>query len=82
MAGATRSAQGKTGTRVAPIVLLHSREDWQDGKHIITLSIDGARWEYALTPTQADTVEYLCKHISARKALAFARSRSTRQIKL
>lgn len=62
-----------------PTVLLHSRDALD---HTVVLSIDGTRWEYTLTPQQCDTIEYLCRKISARKALAFARSRSTRQVKL
>lgn len=69
-------------TKPKPTIHYHGRADWQDGKHLVTLSIDGARWEYALLPQQADTVEYLCRKISARKALAFCRARSTRQVKL
>lgn len=82
MTRTARPIQPKTGTRAVPMVLYHGRADRQDGKHIVTLSIDGARWEYALLPQQADTVEYLWRKISPRKALVFARSRSTRQVKL
>jgi hypothetical protein len=62
-----------------PVVLLHSRDDLD---HTVTLSVNGQRWEYFLTPQQCDTVEYLCHKISSRKALAFCRSRSIRQVKL
>lgn len=82
MTGAVRSKQSKPVARTAPIVYYLGRANYQDGKHIVTLSIDGTRWEYTLTSQQADTVEYLCRKISARKALAYCRSRSTRQVKL
>lgn len=65
--------------RAKPVIFLHSHDTLD---HTITLSIDGTRWEYYLTPQQCDTAEYLCRKISARKALAFCRARSTRQVKL
>lgn len=49
--------------------------------HTVTLAVNGVRWEYWLRPDQCDTVEFLCRKISARKALAYARSRSIRQVK-
>lgn len=77
-----REAAKRASPKPKPIIHYHGRANWQDGLHIVTLSIDGARWEYALLPQQADTVEYLCRKISVRKALAYCRSRSTRQVKL
>lgn len=50
--------------------------------HTVTLSINGQRYEYYLTPTQCDTVEYLCKKVSALKALSFAKSRAASVIKI
>lgn len=65
-----------------PVVYLHGRFYDGPGLAHVILSVNGQRWEYHLNTQQADTVEHLCKHISARKALLFARSRSIRQIKL
>jgi hypothetical protein len=58
-----------------PLVLYHGRTHNEDGTHSITLSVNARRYTYTLTSPQCDTVEYLCKHVSALKALAFAKSR-------
>src|SRR5438309_10105158 len=44
------------------------------GHTTVTLSINGVRWDYTLTPQQADTVEHLAHKVSVGKALAFAKS--------
>lgn len=44
------------------------------GYSSVTLSINGVRWDYHLTPQQCDTVEHLAKRVSTGKALAFAKS--------
>lgn len=46
------------------------------GQHTVELSINGTRYEYALSPQQADTVEFLCRKGLALKALNFAKSRA------
>lgn len=48
------------------------------GHSSVTLSINGIRWEYSLSPQQADTVEHLARHVSVGKALAFAKSHASR----
>lgn len=48
----------------------------EDGQRSVTLSVNGQRHRYTLTPPQCDTVEYLCKRVSGLKALAFAKSRA------
>lgn len=50
--------------------------------HTITLSIRGQRYEYFLTPTQADTVEHLCKRGLGRRALNYAKSRAWNVLKV
>lgn len=50
--------------------------------HTITLAINGQRWEYWLTPSACDTVEYLAKHISLGKALAFAKRKAKHEARL
>lgn len=62
--------------RPRPRVLYHGRTRTPDGLHAVTLSINSRRYDYHLTSSQADTVEYLCKRISALKALGFAKSRA------
>jgi hypothetical protein len=69
-------------SRAKPVVFFHGHTIHEDGRRSVTLSVDGQRWQYDLTSPQCDTVEYLCKRISARKALNYARSRSTRQVKI
>lgn len=56
-------------------VLYHGRLRNPDGTHSVTLSVSGTRYTYALTPPQADTVEYLCRRISTLRALNYAKSR-------
>jgi hypothetical protein len=48
------------------------------GTYSVTLSINGIRWAYTLTPQQVDTCEYLAKHVSVGKALAHAKSHASR----
>jgi len=50
--------------------------------HTITLSIRGQRYEYFLTPQQCDTMEFLCRKVSARKALNFAKSHASRILRM
>jgi hypothetical protein len=65
-------------TNPYPLVHYHGRNDLD---HTITLSVRGQRYEYFLTPTQCDTAEFLCKRLSARKALNFAKQRASRVVK-
>jgi hypothetical protein len=58
-------------------VLYHGRTHNPDGTHSVTLSVNARRYTYTLTSPQCDTVEYLCKHVSALKALGFAKSRNS-----
>lgn len=60
-----------------PIVYYIGRERSPEGQHIITLAVRGIRYAYVLTSPQADTTEFLCRKVSARKALNFAKSRAS-----
>lgn len=62
--------------RPRPTVLFHGRTRTSEGQHVITLSVNSRHYDYHLTLAQADTVEYLCRKVSALKALAFAKSRA------
>lgn len=68
--------------RPRPTVYYHGRTRTPEGQHIVTLSINSRRYDYHLTAPQADTTEYLCKRASALKALAFAKSRASRVLKI
>ena len=49
----------------------------EDDSHIVTLAINGTRHAYHLPSAPcADTVEFLCRKVSALKALAYAKSRA------
>ena len=61
-----------------PLVHYHGHTVHEDGQHSVTLSVRAVRYEYFLTPDQCNTVEYLCRNVSARKALNFAKSRASR----
>ena len=63
-----------------PSTILYLGRD--DTDHTVTLAINGTRWEYTLNPQACDTVEYLAKRVSAGKALAFAKSRASREVRL
>ena len=63
-------------SRPRPKVYLCGRTREADGQHVITLSVNAKRYDYHLTLAQADTVEYLCKRVSALKALAYAKTRA------
>ena len=52
-----------------------------DTDHTVILAINGTRWEYYLNPQACDTVEYLAKHVSMGKALAFAKRRASREVR-
>ena len=62
--------------RPRPKVYFHGCTRTECGQHIVTLSVNAKRYDYYLTPVQADTTEYLCKRASALKALAYAKSRA------
>lgn len=61
-----------------PLVHYYGRNDLD---HTVTLSVRGIRYKYFLTSTHCDTVEFLCRTTSARKALNFAKSRASRVLK-
>lgn len=46
-------------------------------RSLVTLSINGVRWEYTMSAQQCDTVEYLAHKVSVGKALAFAKSHAS-----
>lgn len=69
-------------SRAKPGVYYLGRTDHEDGQRSITLSISGIRYEYYLTLPECNTVEFLCKRVSARKALNFAKSRASRIVKV
>lgn len=58
-----------------PAVCYHGREQ-ELSVHRVTLSIRGQRYAYTLTPSQCDTVEFLCRKGLGRRALNFAKSRA------
>lgn len=62
--------------RYQPIVLYHGYTDEADGYKLVTLSVDGRRYNYLLTIPQAHTVEFLCKRVSGLRALGYAKSRA------
>ncbi len=62
--------------RPRPKVHYHGRTRLESGQHVVTLSVNGSRYDYYLANHQADTVEYLCRKVSALKALSFAKSRA------
>lgn len=65
-----------------PLVHYHGHTVHEDGQRSVTLSVRGVRYEYFLTPDQCNTVEFLCRNISARNALNFAKSRATRILRM
>lgn len=69
------------GSRPRPKVFYHGRTTHPDGQHTVTLSIRGTRYDYHLSPPAADTVEFLCRNVSALKALNFAKSRAHRIVR-
>ena len=44
--------------------------------HTVILSVQGKRYEFWLTPSQCNTVEFLCKRANGLKALNYAKSRN------
>lgn len=60
-----------------PTVLWHGLTITEDGQRHVTLSINTVRYSFTLTPPQCDTVEYLCRRVSALKAFAYAKSRAS-----
>lgn len=69
--------------RHSRISTIHYHGRSQDfGQHDVTLSINGIRYRYNLTSQQCDTVEYLVKHVTIGKALAFAKKHATATVKL
>ena len=65
-----------------PGVYYLGRTRTPEGDHIVTLSIRSQRYDYYLTAPQADATEYLCKRVSALKALSFAKSRARMVLKI
>jgi hypothetical protein len=60
-----------------PLVYYIGRTKLEDGQHSVTLSVRNVRYEYILTGPAADTTEFLCRKVSARKALNYAKSRAS-----
>lgn len=52
------------------------------GRSLVTLSINGVRWDYTMSAQQCDTVEYLAHKVSVGKALAFAKSHASARSRL
>ena len=79
MQRAVRSGQPKTVARTAPLILYHG-QNFTD--HTVTISVDGVRYEYWLCQRDyLGIVEHLAKHISAGKALAFAKKHASKVAK-
>ena len=64
-------------SRAKPGIYYLGRTRTEDGQHSVTLGVSGKHYTYTLTPIQCDTVEYLCKRISALRALNYAKSRAS-----
>ncbi len=56
-----------------PMVYYHGRNDLDQ---TVEFSINGKRYHYTLTPSNRDTVEFLCRKVSLLKALAYAKRRA------
>jgi hypothetical protein len=69
-----RSTQGKTAARSPATMVYFIGHNHTD--HTVTLSVNGKRHEFWLTPSQCNTVEFLCKRASALKALNYAKQRN------
>lgn len=58
-----------------PLVYYHGRDNID---RIATLSIAGKVYDFHLTTQQLDTVEFLCRKVSALRAFNFAKSHAAR----
>lgn len=65
-----------------PRIVWHSRFAEPYGLQCVTIFVDGSRYEYTMLALAADNAEYLFKHISAGKGLAYVKRHNQGWIKL